>query len=433
MHLNSSWFSIFLCSEQTRGNPGTQSNGTNELPDSMSAEPPERIAIIHVPHRAEEEYKMLNHKSFFALFVSLLITGLVGCGGGGGTANLDASTSNSGAQLQSISITPSNPTLAVNTSQQFTATGIYSDNTTQDLTSSVTWTTSALDVASGSDEARFTGLYASESGSFYRPGHITATRWGRARITAKWGQISGSTEVTVTPATLVSIAITPANPSIAINTTQQFTATGTFSDNTTQDLTTEVTWNSSAAAVAAISNAAGSNGLATTAVAGSTTITATSGSISGSTALTVTSTTLVSIAVTPTNSSIVKGTTQQFTATGTYSDNTTQDLTTAVTWVSSNTTIAAISNVSSSKGLATSAVAGSTTITATSGSISGSTALTVTPATLVSLSITPTNPSIVKGTTRQFTTTGTYSDNTTQNLTTAVTWSIINCSCRSHQ
>jgi trimeric autotransporter adhesin len=368
---------------------------------------------------------MLNKKSYVILFVSLLITVLVGCGGGGDAANLytsNGSTSSSGAQLESISVTPTNPTLAVYTSQQFIATGIYSDNTTQDLTSYVTWTSSAVDVASGVDEARFTGLYASDGGSSYRPGHITATHWGRARITAKSGSTSGSTIVTVTPATLVSIAVTPTNPSIVRGTTHQFTATGTFSDNTTQDLTTSVTWNSSAAAIAAISSAAGSNGLASSTTAGSTTITATSGSISGSTTLTVTSVTLVSIEVTPTNPSIVKGTTRQFTATGIYSDNTTQDLTTAVTWGSSAGGVATISNVSGSKGLTTSAAAGSTTITATSGSISGSTTLTVTGATLVSIAVTPTNPSIVNGTTRQFTATGTYSDNTTQDLTTALTW-----------
>ena len=354
----------------------------------------------------------------------MLITGLVGCGSGGGTANLDISTVSSGAQLTSISITPSDPTLAENTSQQFTATGIYSDNTIQDLTSSVTWTTSAVDVASGIDEARFTGLYASSPGSYYRAGYITATHWGRARIWGKLGNISGSTDVTVTSATLVSVAINPANPSLAPGTTQQFTATGTFSDNTTQDLTADITWSSSAAGVATINNVAGSNtnGLATSAAVGSTTITATSGSVSGLTTLTVTPATLVSIAITPTNSSIVKGTTRQFIATGTYSDSSTQDLTTSVTWNSSASGVAAISNTAGSKGLATSAAAGSTTITATSGSISGSTTLTITSATLVSIAVTPANPSIVKGTTRQFTATGTYSDSTTQDLTTAVTW-----------
>lgn len=83
--------------------------------------------------------------------------------------------------------------------------------------------------------------------------------------------------------------------------------------------------------------------------------------------------TLVSIAVTPNNSSIALGATQQFTATGTYSDNTTQDLTSLVSWTSSNTSIAAISNT----GLATPVATGTIIITATSGAISGSATLTV--------------------------------------------------------
>jgi hypothetical protein len=72
------------------------------------------------------------------------------------------------------------------------------------------------------------------------------------------------------------------------------------------------------------------------------------------------------------------GTNQQFAATGTYSNNTTQNLTAAVTWSSSNTGLATISNAAGSNGLATSIAAGSTTITATSGSVSGTATLTVT-------------------------------------------------------
>src|SRR3990172_4038234 len=83
--------------------------------------------------------------------------------------------------------------------------------------------------------------------------------------------------------------------------------------------------------------------------------------------------TLVSIAVTPNNSSVALGATQQFTATGTYSDNTAQDLTSLVSWTSSNTSIAAISNT----GLATPVAAGTIIITAASGAISGSATLTV--------------------------------------------------------
>ena len=128
--------------------------------------------------------------------------------------------------------------------------------------------------------------------------------------------------------------------------------------------------------------------LSSSAAVGSTTITATSGSISGSTSLTVSSATLVSIAVTPANPSFANGLTEQFTATGTYTDNSTQDLTTQVTWSSSNTGVASISNASGSQGLASSAGVGNTTITATSGSVSGSTGLTVTPTYSIGGSIT---------------------------------------------
>jgi hypothetical protein len=88
--------------------------------------------------------------------------------------------------------------------------------------------------------------------------------------------------------TLLSIAVTPANPSVVVGTPQQFVATGTYSDGSTQTLTTTATWSSSLASVATVSNTAGSIGQATTAVAGTSTITATSGAITGSTLLTVT-------------------------------------------------------------------------------------------------------------------------------------------------
>src|SRR5207245_2393393 len=101
--------------------------------------------------------------------------------------------------------------------------------------------------------------------------------------------------------------------------------------------------------------------------------------------------------------------TQQFTATGTFSDNSTQVLGNAV-WASGTATVATIS----STGLATTVGTGTSTISATSGSITGSTLLTVTPAALVSIAVTPANPSISKGATQQFTATGTFSDSSTQ-------------------
>ncbi len=62
-----------------------------------------------------------------------------------------------------------------------------------------------------------------------------------------------TTGVGVTP-TLSSIAVTPTLPSIAGGSTQQFTATGIFSDNSTQNLTSTATWVSTSPSVATVSH-----------------------------------------------------------------------------------------------------------------------------------------------------------------------------------
>jgi Bacterial Ig-like domain (group 2) len=85
---------------------------------------------------------------------------------------------------------------------------------------------------------------------------------------------------------------------------------------------------------------------------------------------------LTSLEVTPVGPAITIGSTQQFTATGKFKNGSSKDVTSSVSWSSSDNTIA---NISAS-GLATGLSAGITTITATSGSLSGSTALDVSSA-----------------------------------------------------
>ena len=80
---------------------------------------------------------------------------------------------------------------------------------------------------------------------------------------------------------LTSIAVTPANPSIATGATQQFIATGTYADGSTQDITATSGWSSSIPATASV-NAAG---VATGLCSGSTTITASQSNVSGETSL----------------------------------------------------------------------------------------------------------------------------------------------------
>jgi hypothetical protein len=308
--------------------------------------------------------------------------------------------------LLSITVTPTASSIALGTGQQFTATGNYSDGSTQNLTSTVIWSSSATDVAT----INGTGL-------------ATSVATGTTTINATSGSVTSSTTLSVNPAALLSIAVTPANASAALGTTEQYRAVGTYSDGSTLDLTATATWSSSTTAVATISNNLGTLGLASTASVGTTNISASLGSVSGSTGFTVTPATLTAVAITPAFPSIPLGTTQQFTATGTFTDGSTQNLTGTVTWSSSATGIATISGATGTEGLATSVGVGTTTITATSGTVTASTSLTVSAAALVSIAVTPANQTIASGTTLQFTATGTFTDGSTQDMTSTVIWS----------
>jgi uncharacterized protein YjdB len=238
---------------------------------------------------------------------------------------------------------------------------------------------------------------------------------GAVTITATAGSVSGTASLTVSAATLVSIAVTPANSSMAVGTTKQFAATATFSDSSLQDVSGVVVWTSSNPAAATIN----AQGMASSVATGSTTVTATYGTVSGSTGLTVLSAHLVSISIVPANPFIAKGTSIKLTASGTFSDGSVATNLSGVSWKSSKPNIA---NVRGS-GIAHGKKGGSVTVTATASGISGTTTLTVRTGTLVSLAITPATPTAAAGTKQQFTATGTFSDGSTQDITLNAHWS----------
>jgi Bacterial Ig-like domain (group 3)/MBG domain (YGX type)/Bacterial Ig-like domain (group 2) len=168
-------------------------------------------------------------------------------------------------------------------------------------------------------------------------------------------------------------ASAPAAPyALPAGSTEQFTAIGNYSSGPSQDLTGSVTW--ATTPVSGATATVTSGGIVSGSSAGTTTITATLGGVQGRAAVTIPA--LVSIAVTPSFPSISGTNTQQFTATGTYSDSNTQDLTGSVTWTSSTTGVATITTA----GLATGVTPGSTTISAVLGGVTGSMLLTVNPA-----------------------------------------------------
>ena len=317
-----------------------------------------------------------------------------------GTATLDVTT----ATVASIVVAPSSTTIAPLTAQPFTAIGIFSDTSTQNITHDVVWTSSNTAAASISNA----------SGSI---GVATGVASGSTTISAAFGGVTGSSPLNVSSATLTSITVTPASAGLAPGSTLSLQAIGNFSDGTTQHVETVAGWTSSAATVATVSGI----GIVTGVSNGSVTITCLLGGVSNTASLTVEAVTAITIS--PGNGSVAEGTSINLKATGTLADGTTQNLTNSALWTSSNPSLVTVSNAGGSFGLATGNAPGTATVTAAFSGLVGVAPLTVTNATLSSITIKPANPNIALGARQQFGATGTFSDGTQENLIGQVAWS----------
>ena len=238
---------------------------------------------------------------------------------------------------------------------------------------------------------------------------------------------SGSVSATAT-VVLNSIVVSSAIPSNAAGLAEQMTATGYFSDGSTKDLTSSVSWLSSDTTLATI----GTSGIAQGLKKGGVTFTASMTPTGSSTAIkgtflqTTTDPLLSFITITNSNS-LPAGLTDQLTATATLTDGSTSDVTSSVTWSSSDITKATIGTTS---GLVKGLVKGTSTITATYSTgtpITATYAETILDPTIFNLVISY----VQSGITSMFTTTTTalqailnYSDQSTKTVSSAVQWSV---------
>lgn len=319
-----------------------------------------------------------------------------------GITSLPVTITVSDAVITRVVINSGATSLAKGTSTQLSLTGVFSDGSSQDLTNSAAWTSENNDVATVSNNGLVTGSIAGKS----------------TNITAVYGSVSASISISVTDAILTKVIINTTDSSIAKGTKVQLYAVGILSDGTTQDLTNQAVWQSTAPNKVAV----GVNGLASGVAVGSAGITAMFGGFTSSAfTMTVTDAVLTGVVVNATDSSIAKGTSSQLTATGTLSDGSTQDLTSQATWHSNNGSIVSVT----ANGVATGLIAGqSTAITAKFGGFTSlPVTITVSDAVVQSISLSITNNNPVAGTSAQLTATGTLSDGTTQDFTNQVVWS----------
>lgn len=315
---------------------------------------------------------------------SLIFTG---CGGGGGSSSGNQPATPSASTLQ---IDPAAPSVPLGLNQKLVATAVYGDGSKKDVSASATWTSSVAKIATVSPS-----------------GVVTGVAMGAASITARLGSLTASSTVTVTAPALVAITLDAATLSIPPNTRQQLTALGTYSDDSVRDVTEEVVWSTSAPVIASVNQ----QGVTSCMTPGTVTIQATSGKVSGSANLTVTGAKLMSIAVAPYQPALGIGIAEQFTALGSFDDNSVGELA-SVAWSSSNPGVGSIDT----GGMATAKAPGSTHITATAGAVNASTDLTVLPAALASIRIAPEAPFLAAGTSLRLTATGVLSDGSTRQL-----------------
>ena len=340
-------------------------------------------------------------------------TGLV-TGVAAGSTTLSASllgvTASTSIQVNNTSVSalqviPAVTTIALGTKSQLQAIATFADGSTQDVSSQVQWSSNDPIIA-GVDSL----------------GLVTGSGIGQATVTATLGAISRSATLTVTNAIATALQVIPPTASLPKGAKLQFQAIATFSDNSSQDVTNQVNWNSSDISVATIDL----NGEATAFSEGGADISANFlGVTSNTVLLVVTNATVSSIQVVLNGGSgnLAKGSSVQFNAQAVLSDGSTLDVSSQAAWFSSDQTKVTIN----AQGLATGIAVGTSTISASlNGVTSAGTVLTVTNATVTQIQITPPSLTLAKGTKGKLTAIATYSDNSTQDISSQVVWNSSN-------
>ena len=325
------------------------------------------------------------------------------------TLSGDASLAVLNATPVAFSVSPAQTSLPTGATEQLTANVLLSTGEVLDVSSQVTWSSSAATVAAVSNQTGNKGL-------------VSGLDAGYAEIIASANfagtTVADSATVTVTAPTLLSLNVTPLQASIPAGTRGNLTATAIYSDNSARDVTKDAIWQSSDDSIAFVEASGDLAGQGQALSQGSASISASFGGLSAQSNITVTSATLTALQITPLQESVTAGSAVQYYASGFYSDGSSHDLTQAVEWQSTNSTIA---NMDTS-GVAHTLSTGSVTISAALDNLQSDASLTVTNATVVSIEVGPPAIIIQSGSTQPYRATAVYSNNTRRDITTLAFW-----------
>lgn len=325
------------------------------------------------------------------------------------------------AALIAMQVTPSAGTTYVGgPAVQYTATAFYSDGSSSDVTSSAAWSSSDTTIAA---VAASTGL-------------AMPLKQGVTVISAALdGKTAGAALVVDAPI-VTGVALSPNPLSIDfVCSPGKMTATASYSDGTTTDVSAQAVWTSSDTSVAT----AGPDGsIACVSPLGSASISCTFAGFADTAVAVCGGGTLVGVTISPQSATVSTGGTTQFTALATTSDGETCDATRNASWTTVTPSVATIASGSADGGVATGVSVGSTVVEATLWGFQAKPAsLLVTAAMdagasgdaggdsspVTTVSVVPQNPSVPAGCTQQMLAVAQHADGSTTDATAGAAWS----------
>jgi Bacterial surface proteins containing Ig-like domains len=222
-------------------------------------------------------------------------------------------------------------------------------------------------------------------------GSVTALKPGTAKVIATTDKVADTAIVTVSPAAISSLSVSPNTTALGSGETQQLTAHAKDAEG--NELTGRtVGWASSDEDVATVST----SGLVTAVKVGSATITATSEGVHATATIRVAAGSVGAVSVSPGSVGLVAGKSQQLSAS--LVDDAGNTLPAHnITWSSANNSIASVS----SSGVVNALHAGSTTITASANGVSGHASVVVSAGAVENIAVSPSSMDLTSGDTQQ--------------------------------
>lgn len=301
--------------------------------------------------------------------------------------------------LTGIGLDASSYSIKAGLTKNVTVTGSYTDGNTKNITHSATYQI---------DDSQIATVDAA--------GKISALAPGVTTLTVSFCGKTSKAQVIVEPMVVTSIRLDSPDYKIAKGLTKNISVIATFSDNSTENVTSLATYQISDTTIATVDAFGAMKGLAI----GATTLTASFGGKDTSAPVTVEPPILIAINLDMSSYRIKAGLTQSVITTAVYSDGSSQPVTDSVTYEIADTHIATVDLSGKIQGL----VPGSTVLTVGYGGQTANAQVIIEEPTVTKITIDPKSFSIPLGSTKKVTVTATYSDNNTKDVTNSTWYSI---------